>query len=71
MAEKSIADSETLLAIAQVAVRSGRMTLEDYLRYESDVLAAQAMRFQARQQWWQVLSQQAALYGIDLRGVVE
>lgn len=71
LAEKSIADSETLLAIARVAVRSGRMTPEDYLRYESDVLAAQAALFQARQQWWQVLSEQAALYGMDLRGVVQ
>jgi outer membrane protein TolC len=71
LAEKSIADSETLLSVAQVAVRSGRMTLEDYLRYESDVLSAQASFYQTQQQRWQVLSQQAALYGTDLKGVVE
>ncbi len=71
LAERSIADSETLLAVAQVAVRAGRMTLEDYLRYESDVLSAQAALYQARQQRWQVLSQQAALYGTDLKGVVK
>jgi hypothetical protein len=47
------------------------MTLEDYLRYESDVLAAQASLYQAREQRWQVLSQQAALYGADLKGVVK
>ncbi|MDZ7580809.1 MAG: TolC family protein [Deltaproteobacteria bacterium] len=71
LAQKSIADSETLLSVAQVAVRSGRMTLEDYLRYESDVLAAQAVLYQAHQQRWQVLSQQAALYGTDLKGIVK
>ncbi|MCB2149624.1 MAG: TolC family protein [Deltaproteobacteria bacterium] len=71
LAQKSIADSETLLSVATVAVRSGRMTLEDYLRYESDVLSAQAALYQARQQRWQVLSQQAALYGTDLKGVVK
>jgi outer membrane protein TolC len=71
LAERSIADSETLLAVAQIAVGSGRMTLEDYLRYESDVLSAQAALYQARQQRWQVLSQQAALYGTDLKGVVK
>jgi outer membrane protein TolC len=71
LARKSIANSQTLLAVAQVAVRSGRMTLEDYLRYESDVLSAQAVLYQAQQQRWQVLSQQAALYGTDLKGVVE
>ncbi|MGA8242740.1 MAG: hypothetical protein WB818_19360 [Desulfobacterales bacterium] len=47
------------------------MTLEDSLRYESDVLSAQAVLYQAQQQRWQVLSQQAALYGTDLKGVVE
>lgn len=71
LAEKSIADSKTLLAVAQVAVRSGRMTMEDYLRYESDVLAAQAALYQARQQRWQIVSQQAALYGTDLKGIVQ
>ena len=71
LAQKSIADSETLLSVATVAVRSGRMTLEDYLRYESDVLSAQAALYQTRQQRWQVLSQQAALYGTDLKGVVK
>jgi outer membrane protein TolC len=71
LAEKSIADSQTLLSVAQVAVRSGRMTMEDYLRYESDVLAAQAALYQARQQRWQLVAQQAALYGTDLKGVVK
>lgn len=71
LAEQSISDSQHLLAVARVAVRSGRMTLEDYLRYESDVLAAQASLYQAREQRWQVLSQQAALYGTDLKGVVK
>ncbi len=71
LAEKSIADTQTLLSVAQVAVRSGRMTMEDYLRYESDVLAAQAALYQARQQRWQIMAQQAALYGTDLKGVVK
>ncbi|MDA8141003.1 MAG: TolC family protein [Desulfobacteraceae bacterium] len=70
LAEKSIADSQSLLSVAQVAVRSGRMTTEDYLRYESDALAAQASLYQARQQKWQIVAQQAALYGTDLKGVV-
>jgi outer membrane protein TolC len=71
LAEQSITDSQTLLAIAQVAVRSGRMTMEDYLNYESDVLAAQATLYQARQQKWQIVAQQAVLYGVDLKGVVK
>jgi len=71
IARKSISDSQTLLAVAQVSVRSGRMTLEDYLRYESDVLSAQAVLYQTLQQLWQSVSQQAVLYGTNLKGVVK
>ncbi len=71
LAEKSITDSQTLLSVARVAVRSGRMTTEDYLRYESDVLDAQALLYQARQQKWQIVAQQAVLYGTDLKGIVK
>jgi outer membrane protein TolC len=71
LAEKSITDTQTLLSVAQVAVRSGRMTMEDYLRYESNVLAAQAALYQVRQQRWQIVAQQAALYGTDLKGIVK
>jgi len=71
LAGKSIANNETLLAVARVTIRSGRMTMEDYLRYESNLLAAHANLYQARQQRWQILAQQAALYGTDLKGVVK
>ncbi len=71
LSEQSIRDSQNLLAVAKVSVRSGRMTMEDYLRYESDVLAAQAALYQARQQQWQIVARQAVLYGMDLKGVVK
>ncbi|MFN2358608.1 MAG: TolC family protein [Desulfotignum sp.] len=71
LAEQSVSDSRTLLEVSRVALRTGRMTLEDYLRYESDVLTAQSMLYLAQQQWWQVLSRQAALYGTDLTGVIK
>ena len=71
IAEQSIEKSQALLEVAQVAVRSGRMALEDYLSYESDVLAAQATLYQVQQQRWQVLSQQAALFGTDLKEMVK
>jgi outer membrane protein TolC len=70
LAERSITDSQKLLDIARVSVQSGRMTTEDYLRYESDVLAAQAALYQSRQQRWQIVAQQAVLYGTDLKGVI-
>lgn len=71
LAEKSVEGNQGLLTVAKVALSSGRMTMEDYLRYESNVLAAQAALYQARQQRWQILAQQAALYGTDLKGIVK
>jgi outer membrane protein TolC len=71
LAKQSVEDNKTLLVIARVAFESGRMTTEDYLRYESQKLAAEATLFQAEQQRWQLLAQQAVLYGTDLKGVVE
>lgn len=71
VAEKSVEDSENLLNIAKVALQNGRMIMEEYLRYESDVLASQSTLYQARHQLWEAITQQAVLYGTDLRGVVQ
>ena len=70
LAEQSVKNDEELLSIARVAHASGRMTTEDYLHYESQLLAAEAALYQARQEYWQILAQKAVLYGTDLRGVV-
>ena len=71
LADKTVAASQSLLTVARVAMDSGRMTMEDYLGYESDVLAAQAGLYQAHQQKWQIVAQQAVLFGMDLQGVVQ
>jgi outer membrane protein TolC len=71
LAEQSVKNDEQLLAIARVAYNSGRMTTEEYLRYESQVLAAQSVMHKAVDERWQVVARQAVLYGTDLRGVVE
>jgi len=64
-------NSDALLTTARVAFASGRMPMEEYLRYENELLASQAAVREAENQRWQVWSQQAVLYGIDLRGVVQ
>ena len=71
LAVKSAGNNEQLLAIAKVAYDSGRMTTEEYLRYESRLLDSQAMVNKARDQRWQITARQAILYGIDLKGVVK
>jgi len=71
VAEKSVSNTKQLLEIAKVALNAGRMIVEEYLRYESDVLAAESTLYQTRHQLWETVAQQAILYGTDLRGVVK
>ncbi|MBU0910561.1 MAG: TolC family protein, partial [Proteobacteria bacterium] len=71
LARESEKNSHELLATAKVSFTAGRMTLEEYLRYESQLLASQAAVEEVQSKRWQLWSQQAVLYGIDLRGVVQ
>ena len=71
LAGKSVKNNTQLLKIARVSYDSGRTTTEEYLRYEAQVLSAQADFARAVDAKWQILTQQAVLYGTDLRGVVK
>lgn len=68
---ETLSNSRRLLEIAAVAYDSGRTTTEEYLRYESQVLASQSSVYKAQQARWQVLAKQAVLYGTDLRGEIK
>ncbi len=70
VAQEIVATQTRLLQIARVAYRNERLTTEEYLRYEADVLQAEAGLYQAQNDQWQVLAQQAVLYGMALTGVV-
>jgi len=71
LAQTSLDNNKQLLAIAKVAFRSGRMTTEEYLRFETQVLDAEANLHKTHVDRWQVISQQAVLYGDELTGVVQ
>ena len=71
VAHEIVATQTRLLQIARVAYRNERLTTEEYLRYEADVLQAEAGLYQAQNDQWQVLAQQAVLYGMALTGVVQ
>lgn len=70
-AQTSLEHNQRLLEIAKVAYRTGRMTTEEYLRFESQVLDAEAALQKTILDRWQVISQQAVLYGDELTGVVQ
>jgi len=71
LAQISLSNNQHLLDIAKVAFRNGRMTTEEYLRFETQVLDAEASLHKTHVDRWQIVSQQAVLYGDDLTGVVQ
>ncbi len=71
LAGKSLANSKKILEIARVAYRNGRITTEEYIRNEVDVLDNEAALHKTIRDRWQVLCRQAVLFGDDLTGVVQ
>ncbi len=71
LARTTLENTRRLLDIAKVAYRNGRMTTEEYLRFETQVLDAEAALQKTILDRWQVISQQAVLYGDELTGVVQ
>ncbi len=71
LSQASLENTRRLLAIAKVAYRTGRMTTEEYLRFETQVLDADAALHRTFLDRWQIISQQAVLYGVELTGVVK
>ena len=71
LAQTSLENNRRLLEIAKVAYRNGRMTTEEYLRFETRVLDAEAALNRTEVDRWQIISQQAVLYGEELTGVVQ
>jgi len=71
LAQASLKSHQELLNIAKVAYRNGRMTTEEYLRFETQVLEAEAALQKTYVDRWKIISQQAILYGDDLTGVIQ
>lgn len=71
LALKSFDNSRKVLEIARVAYRNGRITTEEYLKNETEVLDAEAALHQTNRDRWQVICRQAILFGDDLTGVVQ
>jgi outer membrane protein TolC len=67
----SIKDKEQLLEIARVSYRSDQMSMEDYLKYEDDLLLEQSKLFKAQAQKWQTLMKLNVIYGNNIEEVVK
>jgi outer membrane protein TolC len=68
---QNIEKRKNLLNYAKVAFDTGRMTEEDYLQYEDDLLQSKAKYYEVNSQKWQNVAKLAVIYGNDLKGVIE
>ncbi len=71
MAKRSVENQRNLLKYAKVAFDTSRMTEEEYLRYEDELLSSEAYLFNLKTKKWEVTSKLAVIYGNDLEGIVK
>ncbi len=71
MAQKSVKNQKQLLKYAKVAFDTQRMTEEEYLRYEDELLSAQANLLSLKTKRWEIVSKLAVIYGNDLEEIVK
>ncbi len=69
--QQSVKEKKELLKIAKVAFLSHRMTVEDYLKYENDLILEESHLYGARAKKWQTLMQLAVIFGNDIEQMVK
>ena len=69
--KKSIQNKKKLLEIAKVNYNSGRLSTEEYLRYEDAVVATEADLYRAKANKWQNLMELAVIYGNNIEEIVQ
>ena len=69
--KNSVQDKEELLKVAKVAYESDRMSTEDYLKYEDDLLMERSKLYQTEAQRWQTLMKLAVIYGNSIEEMVK
>ncbi|WP_281951761.1 TolC family protein [Nitrosophilus kaiyonis] len=71
IAHQKVKRQKELLRYAKTAFDVERITEEEYLRYEDNLLQAQAELSQIKAKYWQTLAQLAVIYGNDLERIVK
>lgn len=69
--QNSIKDKEELNNIAVLSYQLEQMSMEDYLKYEDDLVLEKAKLYNTQAQKWQVLMKLAIIYGIDSKTLVK
>ena len=68
---RSIEDKKKLLSIAKLNYKSGRLSTEEYLRYEDDVVSQEAKLYKTEATIWQTQMQLAVIYANSIEEIVQ
>lgn len=69
--QQNVKDKEAILAIAKVSFKSGRIAIEDYLKYEDDLVLEKSKLYKAQAEKWQTLMKLAVIYGNNIENLVK
>jgi len=69
--QKNVKDKEEILKIAKVSYKSDRISIEDYLKYEDDLVLEKSKLYKSKAQKWQSLMKLAVIYGNNIENLVK
>lgn len=69
--KNSVENKKELLKIAKVNFNQGRLSTEEYLRYEDNLVQAKANLYKAKAQQWQTTVQLAVIYGNNIEELIK
>ena len=69
--QQNVKDKEEILNIAKESYKSGRIAIEDYLKYEDDLVLEKSKLYKATAEKWQTLVKLAVIYGNNIENLVK
>ncbi|WP_457618786.1 TolC family protein, partial [Lutibacter sp.] len=69
--QQNIQDKEEILRISKTSYQSARISIEDYLKYEDDLVLEKSKLYKAQAEKWQTLMKLAVIYGNNIENLVK
>lgn len=69
--QQNIQDKEEILKISKASYQSARISIEDYLKYEDDLVLEKSKLYKAQASKWQTLMKLAVIYGNNIENIVK
>ncbi|AMC11098.1 hypothetical protein Lupro_07485 [Lutibacter profundi] len=69
--QQNVKEKENILHIAKVSYQLNRISIEDYLKYEDDLVLEKSKLYKAQAEKWQTLMKLAVIYGNNIENLVK